>query len=266
MTGSRISPLLIRLSWAAIIVLVVIGVAASAARSIFLTDLAARFDPFRERLLAASGQADPFAAVRATELAIVDGRFARHPVVILLHVLAGAVFLILAPLQFSSGIRRRYPGFHRWSGRMLVIAAGMTAIAGLFFGLLMPYAGAGEASAIAFFGGLFLVAIGKGVMAIRRGDAAAHREWMIRAFAVAIGISTVRIVAAVLDFTLTPAGFAPARIFVVSIWIGWSVTVVAAELWLAWTRPASLRGREPVRRRPRTVSGEVAIAMSRRAP
>ena len=266
MTRSRILPLLVRLAWTAIIVLVIIGVAASVARWIFVADLAARFDPFRERMLAASGREDPFAAARAAELAIGDGRFARHPVMISLHLLAGALFLVLAPLQFSSSIRRRYPGFHRWSGRMLVMIAGLTAVAGLFFGLLMPYAGAGEASAVALFGGLFLVAIGKGVIAIRSGDVAAHREWMTRAFAVGIGISTVRIVAAILDLTLTPAGLSPARIFVLSIWIGWSLTVVAAELWLAWTRPA-LPGRSAESRQTRRLaSGEVGIVLSRRTP
>ena len=266
MTRARISPLVVRVAWTAIVVLVLIGVAASVARWIFVEDLAARVDPFRARVLAASGREDPFAPVRAAELATVDGRFARNRVMISLHVLAGAAFLVLAPLQLSSAIRRRYRRFHRWSGRVLVMTGGLTAIAGLFFGLLMPYAGAGEASAIALFGGLFLVAISKGVIAIRRGDVAAHREWMIRAFAVGIGISTVRIVAAILDFTLTPAGFSPPRIFVLSIWTGWSTTVVAAELWLARTRPATLPSSQAGRPERRAGSGGVEVVLSRSVP
>ncbi len=266
MMRSRMSPLLVRVAWTGIIVLVAIGVTSSVARWIFVADLAARFDPFRERMLAAIGLEDPFASARAAQLAIVDGRFARHPVMISLHVLAGALFLVLALLQLSSRIRGRYPAYHRWSGRLLVVLGGLTAIAGLYFGLLMPYAGAWEASAIALFGGLFLVAIGKGVVAIRRGNVIAHREWMIRAFAVAIGISTVRIVAAILDLTLTPAGFTPARIFVLSIWIGLSMTVIAAELWLARTRRASGTPVEAAARRRRVTSGEIDIALARRVP
>lgn len=60
---------------------------------------------------------------------------------------------------------------------------------------------------------------------------------MIRAFAVGIGISTVRVVMIVLDFALTPAGFHPKEIFVLGIWTGWVITVGAAELWIRYTRP-----------------------------
>ena len=60
---------------------------------------------------------------------------------------------------------------------------------------------------------------------------------MIRAFAIAIGTSSVRVVLLVLDLTITPAGFAPRDAFVLSIWIGWIVTLGAAELWISYTRP-----------------------------
>ena len=266
MTRSRMSPLLVRFAWTAIVVLVAIGVAASVARWIFVGDLATRFEPYRERMLAGIGLEDPFAPARTAQLAIVDGRFARHPAMISLHVLAGALFLVLAPLQLSSRIRGRHPAFHRWSGRLLVVLAGLTAIAGVFFGLLMPYAGFPEASAVALFGGLFLVAVSKGVIAIRSGNVVAHREWMIRALAVGIGISSVRVVAAILDLALTPAGFTPARIFVLSIWIGWSITVVAAELWLARTRSSQSPVAAAAAGRRGMPSGEVGIALARRVP
>jgi uncharacterized membrane protein len=266
MTRSRMSLLIARAAWAGIIVLVAIGVVAGVARWMFVADLAARLDPFRERMLAASGREDPLAPVHAAEMAIVDGRFARHSVMISLHVLAGALFLGLAPLQLSSRIRGRYPAFHRWSGRLLVVLASLTAIAGLFFGVLMPYAGTGEASAVALFGGLFLVAIGKGFIAIRRGNVGAHREWMIRAFGVGIGISTVRVVAAILDVALTPAGFTPARIFVLSIWIGWTMTVITAEVWLARTRPVSLVPSGPNHLSRGTTNGKVDIVLARHVP
>jgi uncharacterized membrane protein YozB (DUF420 family) len=51
---------------------------------------------------------------------------------------------------------------------------------------------------------VFAVALGRGWRAIRHGDVEAHREWMIRAFAVCAGIATVRIVMAALDLWLTP--------------------------------------------------------------
>lgn len=109
-------------------------------------------------------------------------------------------------------------------------------LSALFFGLLMPYGGPGEAIATALFGGLFLAAISRAFIAIRRHPVARHREWMIRAFAIAIGISTVRVVGAVFDVTLTPAGIRPPEIFVLSIWVGWAITLGAAEAWVRCTR------------------------------
>ena len=111
---------------------------------------------------------------------------------------------------------------------------------GLFFGVLLPYGGAGEATAIALFGGLFVLAAGKALVAIRRRQVARHREWMIRAFAIALAVSTVRIVGPTLDLMLTPAGLRLPEIFVLSLWTGWTITVGAAELWIRYTRPDRL--------------------------
>jgi len=112
----------------------------------------------------------------------------------------------------------------------------LSAVPGLFFGLLIPYAGAPEAFVIALFGGLFLLALVRAVRAIRRGDVARHREWMIRAYAVAIGIASTRVVGAALDIALSPAGVGPRPLFVLAIAAGWAATVGAAELWIARTR------------------------------
>lgn len=76
------------------------------------------------------------------------------------------------------------------------------------------------------------------VVAIRRGQVARHREWMIRAFAVALGISTVRVVGTVFDVALTPAGVPPPEVFVLSLWTGWTLTLAAAEAWIRYTRAA----------------------------
>jgi uncharacterized membrane protein len=233
----RSSRLLVGALWCGVVLLVLIGVTAALGRSVFLSDLATRAEPFRQQVLDALRRDDPFALQRAEQLALFDRRFAAYPATTLLHIVPGAIFLILAPLQFVSRIRDRHIRFHRWSGRLIVLAAWVSGVAGLFFGLLMPYGGRGEAIAIALFGGLLLTAVSVGLVSIRRGQLARHREWMIRAFAAAIAVSTVRVVAAVLDLALTPAGFGPQAIFVLSIWIGWVVTVGAAELWIIYTRP-----------------------------
>lgn len=239
-TRRAIRPWLGRGLWLGVVLLVTIGGAAATARGIFPADLTTRLEPFRERVLDALLIDDPFALERAEQLDRFDRRFAAHPSATLLHVVLGGLFLVLAPLQFSARLRSRHLRFHRWSGRALLVAALVTASTGLFFGLLMPYGGAGEATAIALFGGLFVFAAGKAIVAIRRRQVARHREWMIRAFAIALAVSTVRIVGPTLDLMLTPAGFRLPEIFVLSLWTGWTLTVGAAELWIRYTRPDQL--------------------------
>lgn len=97
----------------------------------------------------------------------------------------------------------------------------------------MPFAGLLEASGVAVFGALFLFAVVRAVVAIRRRDVATHREWMIRMFAIAIGVSTVRLAGFPL-LLLTRKG--PEAWFGHSIWIGFGLTLAVAELWIAATR------------------------------
>jgi hypothetical protein len=232
----RTSAVLAGAIWCTVVLLVLIGVTAAVARGLFPSDIATRLDPMRQYLLDLFGVVDPFARQRPDELAAFDRRFAAHPVATLLHIVPGAIFLVLAPLQFMARVRDRHVRFHRWSGRVAILAAWVSGLAGLYFGLFMPYAGSSEAIAIALFGGLLLVAVSLGFVSIRSGRVSRHREWMIRAFALAVAISTVRVVAAVLDIALTGAGFRPQEIFALSIWSGWILTVGAAELWIARTR------------------------------
>ncbi len=228
------------LACGAIALLTTVGIAAAVGRAMHPEDLTAVVtrvaDPVRAKVFAALGLEDPLLAERPAEVARVDSRFAAHPRTTLLHVVPGGLFLLIAPLQFSSWIRRRHVRFHRWSGRFLVLIAVVSTVPGLFFGLVIPYAGLVESAAIALFGGLFLVALVRAVLAIRRGEVARHREWMIRAFAVALAIATVRVVAIALDIALTPAGIRPPALFALSVWTGWVLTVGAAELWILATR------------------------------
>ena len=61
-------------------------------------------------------------------------------------------------------------------------------------GLVIPFSGWIERAYIGVFGTLFLVALVKGFVHIRAGRVALHREWMIRAFAVALAFATMRVI------------------------------------------------------------------------
>lgn len=161
------------------------------------------------------------------------GKFNRYPGTTLLHVVPGALIMLLAPLQFSRRIRARHIRLHRWSGRAIVALAIPIGVSGLFFGLLMPFAGVVEASAVAVFGAFFLYAVVRGFRAIRAGDRRTHREWMIRMFGVALGVSVQRVVGtALLLVTAEP----PSVWFGESVWLGFGLAAAAAELWIRATR------------------------------
>jgi uncharacterized membrane protein len=228
---------LTRALWAVVALLVAIGVAAAIGRAAFPADALTQADWMRQWSFAALGLIDPFAAGRPAELARIDGRFGANPFLIVLHVVAGGIFLVMAPLQFSSWMRANHIGIHRWSGRILLPALSISVAAGMYFGIVIPYAGLGEAIAIATFGGVFLISACRGYLAIRRGQVARHREWMIRMFASAIAISSVRLAGSFVDLALTPYGFAPTDLFVVSLWVGWLTTLGGAEAWIRYTRP-----------------------------
>jgi len=97
------------------------------------------------------------------------------------------LFCALAPLQFSSRIRTRFPRWHRIGGRVAILA-------GVLFGITaLPMLGpAPEGVGWLRYGGLAFAAVGFSASVllafatIRRRDIRAHRTWALRA--VAIGL------------------------------------------------------------------------------
>ena len=157
-----------------------------------------------------------------------DHRYVEQAWVAYLHIVPGAVYLLLAPLQLAYRIRSRHYTFHRRLGRVLATAGMISGVFALIFGGLFSFGGLPEASAAVVFGLWFLTCLVLAVRAIRRDDIVHHRRWMIRAFAIGIGIGTTRIWllilgAAGLDFAST---FGPA------FWISFMLHALIAELWL----------------------------------
>lgn len=153
---------------------------------------------------------------------------AAHPGVEALHRLGGATYMILGVLQFMPRLRARRPALHRWSGRVflgLSVAAGLS---GAFMALSFPYE-RGEGPPSVFFGGVLVFCAIKAYLHIRRGDVVGHREWVTRTFAAGLGIGTIRMIAVVV---LNTTHLTTREIIVPSFWAGWTVTLLAAEVWI----------------------------------
>ena len=109
-----------------------------------------------------------------------------------MHVLGGATFGILGPIQFGRVLVRRYGRLHRVTGRLFVAAGAMLSLSALSLLWHFPdtYSVAVN-SARLLFGIALGVALAMAMLAIRKRDIARHRNWMIRAYAIGMGATVV---------------------------------------------------------------------------
>ena len=121
--------------------------------------------------------------------------------------------MVLGPLQFVRSIRVRRPGVHRWIGRVFLVSGLIVGVTALVLGPQVAIGGANETAATLLFGSLFLFALIKAWLSIRRRKVAQHREWMIRAFAIGLAVATIRPIVGI--FFATSASHTPdaTRIF-----------------------------------------------------
>jgi uncharacterized membrane protein len=208
-----------RLLWSVIFFLAVIGIAAVTRRSLVLL-WPARFS---------GGTSNPAAAL--------DAGFAQHAALTFVHILPGALFLGLATLQFAPSFRQKHLQLHRWLGRILVITGLILGTSALVMSFRMNIGGANETAATTLFAIVFLICLIEAYLFIRRKQVARHREWMIRAYGVGLGVATTRpIVGMFFAFRrLTPHEF-----FGIAFWLGFTTTFLAAEAWIDYTRHRAL--------------------------
>ena len=155
-------------------------------------------------------------------------RLNASPLPVVVHIVSAVAYLILGAFQFSAGLRRRRPGWHRAAGRVLVVLGLAVALSALWLTLFYPrQPGTGELAYIfrLAFGSGMAASIVLGFAAIRRGDVARHRRWMTRGYALALG-------AAIQPFTLGigPAVFGPSVLtHDLSLGAAWAINLTVAE-------------------------------------
>jgi uncharacterized membrane protein len=170
--------------------------------------------------------------VRA-QFAGLDDIFARHPVLTLIHILPGLLFVTLGPLQFDAGLRARHAMWHRVSGRIFLCAALVIGASAFVMSVLMPAIGGPvQAVATAIFSAYFLFALARGLRHILRKEFGQHRRWMVRAFSIGIAVATVRPIVGLFFATSRLTGLAPRQFFGMAFWLGFVVHLVLTEYWL----------------------------------
>jgi uncharacterized membrane protein len=173
--------------------------------------------------------------------AALDDLFAQYPILTLVHIVPGLLFMLLGPLQFSSTIRARHLRWHRWSGRIFVICGVVIGTSALAMSFGMPAIGGfNQAAATTLFATFFLFALCKAFWHIRRREAALHREWMIRAFSVGLAVATIRPIIGMFFATSRLSGLTPHEFFGIAFWIGFVLHLITAEVWIHATMPRQI--------------------------
>ncbi len=177
--------------------------------------------------------------------------FLDYPTIVAVHVVLGAVYMVFAPFQFVKRVRSRHIGYHRRMGRVLVAVGMVVGVTALFMGFVIPFSGWAERMLIGLFGSLFLFALGKGFVHVRAGRVALHREWMIRAFAIALAIATQRVIFIPPLFVVGDPTYG--QVVTLSV-AAWSAALVLhsslAEVWIHLTRKRGV----PITSRAETAS------------
>jgi len=194
------------------------------------------------------------------EAATLDRGFARHPVLTMVHITPGLLFVLLAPIQLMRSVRNRRPKMHRWVGRVVVGAGMIIGVTALVMSPQMAIGGVNETVATELFGTLFLVFLVKGFLAIRRRDVAAHREWMIRAFATGMAVATIRPIMGIFFATRLLTHLTPQQFFGTAFWLGFTVQLLVAEVWINYTRPAWRRNSSSTASYPQGISTPAVVA------
>lgn len=132
----------------------------------------------------------PFGALPADSV-----RLSTVPFWHFMHVLGGATFGILGPIQFSRVLMGRYGRLHRVMGRVFVLAGAMISVSSLSLLWHFPetYSAAMNTGRL-LFGIALGIALAIAMQAIFRREMKRHRSWMIRAYAVGIGATAVTMV------------------------------------------------------------------------
>ncbi len=161
------------------------------------------------------------------------------------HVFTSMFALAAGFTQFAPRVLRRWPGLHRWVGRVYVVDVCLvTGPAGL---VMACYANGGWTSRLAF-GVLAVLWIGTTAQmyrTVRRRQWREHRAWAMRSYALTLSAVTLRAWKVGLVWALHPA---PMDVYRVVAWLGFVPNLLLVE----WLIRRGAAGGGPVT--PRTVA------------
>ncbi len=150
-----------------------------------------------------------------------------------IHVYASMWVLLAGFTQFSGTLQRNYPRLHRGMGYVYITdVLIITGPAGLLMGF---YANGGLSSRIAFvlLAVLWIYFTAMALVKAKQKDFTAHRNFMIRSYALTLSAITLRAWKYAITNTVE---LPPMDVYRVVAWLGWGLNLIVAE-WMIIRKP-----------------------------
>ncbi|MEW6277128.1 MAG: DUF2306 domain-containing protein [Candidatus Eremiobacterota bacterium] len=157
--------------------------------------------------------------------ALFRPKYLQHLAVVVFHGVLGITALVVGPLQFYPRLHSLWPSLHRTAGILYLTAVCLSSLGGLRLALIAE----GGTFARTGFTLLALAWLGtalRAVLAVRRGDYAEHRAWMVRNYALTFSAVTLRGNL----YLLQALGLTWGSIYPWMAWLSWLPNLALAEL------------------------------------
>ena len=168
----------------------------------------------------------------------IGSRLRALPKIFVAHALAGAVALLVGPLQFHGGLRRASLRIHRLIGRAYVYGVGISSVTAAY---LVPAFDIPMAAKIAF-GSLAVFWFATTTLGLQRaisGQTTEHQEWMLRSFSLSLFFVTGSLWMEI----SRSLPFAEGVTYPIAVLLGWALNLAIVEVWLRWR--SGRRARRP---------------------
>jgi uncharacterized membrane protein len=154
--------------------------------------------------------------------------YVAHTAGITTHVAGAMLAALLGPFQLlRKSTTRRYVRLHRWVGRVYLVGVLVGGLGGLYMAPL-AYGGLSTRVGFSLLAGLWLFTGGMAYARIRAKQIEAHRQWMIRNYALTFAAVTLRLWLIGLQAL---AGVPQLEAYLTVAWLSWVPNLLIAE-WL----------------------------------
>jgi uncharacterized membrane protein len=163
--------------------------------------------------------------------------YVAHLAMLMTHIVGSMLAILIGPFQFLPGLRKgRWLRVHRWLGRTYLLSILFGGVGGLY---MAQFAHGGIISRVGFgvLASLWLYSGYRAYQHIRNKDIEAHRQWMIRNYALTFAGVMLRIwvpVTAGIGADFTTA-------YLIIAWACWVPNLLVAQWIIRRTRPAGRR-------------------------